>query len=86
MKKIDIFGRKCWICGEEKQRKLQRHHIGFVNKDSEKVILICERCHKEIHKIGFIDSEGLEWVRLKVKEKYSEKFEKERGYQLSLFE
>lgn len=45
---------KCELCGKEDQSKLINHHVSYI---PEEIIVICRKCHSEIHGKNKRDSE-----------------------------
>jgi len=59
-------GSQCGLCGSAD--RLHRHHIDWNhdNNASGNVIVVCQRCHVWLHKVGYLDAQELIDVREKV--------------------
>jgi len=57
----------CWLCGS--QEAIEEHHIDWhhENDDPSNRVLLCRRCHVELHKVGFLSGLELDSIRDKVR-------------------
>lgn len=57
LKAIKHHGKKCILCGIEEVLFFHVHHLTYKNLGHEKltdVVVLCEACHTEVHKTGFV--------------------------------
>jgi len=57
LKAILHYGKKCMMCGIKEVPYFHVHHLTYVNLGHEKfkdVVVLCEECHNEIHRVGFV--------------------------------
>ncbi len=79
----------CYLCGSNDN--LHRHHVDWIHSNNElsNIIIVCKRCHTELHKVGLLDVEELESLRKKVMSRdpsrFKEKETDQPGYQQFLF-
>jgi len=61
--------KECYLCGAT--TRLERHHINWHHNDRGKanVVILCKRCHVELHRVGYLSSKELEAIRAKVRAK-----------------
>ena len=57
----------CYLCGS--QERVQRHHIDWhhENDNPSNRVLLCHRCHMELHRAGYLSPEELDSIRDKVR-------------------
>lgn len=74
----------CGLCGSPD--RMHRHHIDWNhdNNAADNVLVVCQRCHVMLHKIGFLDRDELLALRQKVMEKDPSRFQDSAG-QTDLF-
>jgi len=79
----------CGLCGS--RQGLHRHHLDWdhSNNSPSNVIVVCQRCHTELHEIGYITREQLAAVRGRVIARDPSRFEATEtdvpGVQITLF-
>lgn len=74
MKKIK---NSCSICGSPQET--HKHHLDWNNKNNNpiNIVIVCKRCHVELHKNGYMTREELREVRLKVMERDPARFDED---------
>ena len=67
---------ECYICGI--YGPVERHHLDWHHSHDERlnIIVLCPRCHSELHKGGYLSREELSAIREKVKARQPERFAK----------
>jgi len=67
-------GKRCMMCGIKEVPFFHVHHLTYKNKGHEEfkdVVVLCESCHNEVHKTGFV-------VKPVMKKSVKKKFVKRR--------
>ncbi len=70
MNKLKMTGQpECFLCGATDN--LQIHHIDFDHKNNkaDNRIILCHRCHSELHKVGYLPLDALKWIQKKYQER-----------------
>lgn len=69
----------CGVCGSAE--RLARHHVDWHhdNNAGHNVVILCERCHMELHKGGYISGDELAAMRRRREANHPEWFESESG-------
>lgn len=67
---------ECYLCGTF--GPVDRHHLDWHHNHNEpsNIILLCPRCHSELHKVGYVSREELNALRQEVKARRPERFAK----------
>jgi len=57
----------CYLC--DSQEAVERHHVDWhhENNGHGNRVLLCKRCHVELHKVGYLSLEELIAIRDKVR-------------------
>lgn len=72
LKALKHHGKKCMMCGEKEVLFFHVHHLTYANLGKEKlsdVVVLCEECHNQVHKTGFVIKPQIKKV---VKKKFVE--------------
>ena len=58
---------RCYLC--ESWEALERHHMDWhhENNSPSNRVLLCHRCHTELHKVGYLSLQELDGIRDKVR-------------------
>jgi hypothetical protein len=80
----------CYLCNSREH--LHRHHIDWDHSNnalSNILLFLCQRCHTEHHKGGYLSAQEFEALRAEIMARDPSRFEdgqeKQPGAQLSLF-
>jgi HNH endonuclease. len=57
----------CYLCGREDE--LEVHHLNWHHEDDtpSNLVVVCQPCHKELHKVGYLSLDELNGIRDKVR-------------------
>ena len=56
----------CYLC--QATEYLQVHHLNWQHSDDtpSNLLIVCQRCHTELHKAGYLTAQELESIRTKI--------------------
>ncbi|MCK9327351.1 MAG: HNH endonuclease [Bacteroidales bacterium] len=57
LKALKHYGKKCHLCGIKEVPYFHVHHLTYERLGKEKlsdVVVLCEECHNEVHRTGFV--------------------------------
>ncbi len=65
----------CYLRGSKDN--LHRHHIDWFHSNNKpsNIIIVCKRCHTELHKLELLDAKELESLRKRVMDRDPRRFE-----------